>query len=183
MNIDWSKAPEWANAVIEGTGVLVWVPFTDGICTGQIIEDGRSQEVDMLPPHKWKLVEVRPVKPWTGDGLPPVGIEIEAMMRRNMHDGYAWHRAKVVHGPLPGSEGEVLVFCLETTSPAWVDEFRPVRTPEQIAAEQRKKEIDEIHKICIESFPSSTRTGELNRTISDCACIIYKAGYRKQVEL
>ena len=137
----------------------------------------------MLPPHKWKLVEVRPVKPWTGDGLPPVGIEIEAMMRRNMHDGYAWHRAKVVHGPLPGSEGEVLVFCLETTSPAWVDEFRPVRTPEQIAAEQRKKEIDEIHKICIESFPSSTRTGELNRTISDCACIIYKAGYRKQVEL
>ena len=56
-----------------------------------------------------------------------------------------------------------------------------VRTPDQITAEQREKEIDEIHKICIEGFPGSTRTGELNRTISDCACIIYKAGYRKQV--
>ena len=95
------------------------------------------------------------------------------MMRRNMHDGYAWHRAKVVHGPLPGSEGEVLVFCLETTSPAWVDEFRPVRTPEQIEMETRKAAVEAM--------------AEELKSLSGPKCLgvlygIYDLGYRKQVE-
>lgn len=108
-----------------------------------------------------------PPEPWTGEGLPPVGIEIEAMMRRNMHDCYAWHRAKVVHGPLPGSEGEVLAFCLETTSPAWVDEFRPLRTPEQIAADERQAGITQMRKL----------VGSLN---THPFAELWDAGYRKQ---
>lgn len=113
-----------------------------------------------------------PPEPWTGEGLPPVGIEIEAMMRRNMLDGYAWHRAKVVHGPLPGSEGEVLVFCLETTSPAWVDEFRPVRTPEQIAFEARDNTVKEMLAVWNAGFEGHVKDG---------LYALYDASYRKQV--
>ena len=108
-----------------------------------------------------------PAEPWTGEGLPPVGIEIEAMMRRNMHDDYAWRRAKVVHGCIPGSEGEVLVYDVETTSPAWVDEFRPIRTPEQIAAEEREAGITQMREL----------VGSLN---SHPFAELWDAGYRKQ---
>ncbi|QXZ11698.1 hypothetical protein KVQ82_16530 [Pseudomonas sp. AO-1] len=106
-------------------------------------------------------------EPWNGEGLPPVGAEIEAMMRRNMHDDYAWHRAKVVHGALPHSPGEVLVFGLETTSPSWVDEFRPIRTPEQIAAEERDTAVQEMREIA----------GSKNAWPFEQ---LYDAGYRKQ---
>jgi len=109
-------------------------------------------------------------KAWTGEGLPPVGIEIEAMMRRNMHDDYAWRRAKVVHGCIPGSEGEVLVYDVETTSPAWVDEFRPIRTPEQIVAEERAAGITQMREL----------VGSLN---SHPFAELWDAGYRKQPEL
>lgn len=111
-----------------------------------------------------------PAEPWTGEGLPPVGIEIEAMMRRNMHDDYAWRRAKVVHGCIPGSEGEVLVYDVETTSPAWVDEFRPIRTPEQIVAEERAAGITQMREL----------VGSLN---SHPFAELWDAGYRKQPEL
>lgn len=170
IDIDWSKAPEWANAVIRSNEVgeffvSQWGGISARLRIGSSVIDEDS--ADMIPPHHWVLVETRSA-PWTGEGLPPVGIEIEAMLRRNMHDGYAWHRAKVVHGPLPGSEGEVLVFCLETTSPAWVDEFRPVRTPEQIAAEEKVAAIKEMQQV----------VGSFNLEPFQC---LYDAGYRKQV--
>lgn len=116
-----------------------------------------------------------PAPPWTGEGLPPVGIEIEALMRRNMHDDYAWRRAKVVHGCIPGSEGEVLVFDVETTSPAWVDEFRPVRTPEQIAAQVRSDAIREMIRVW-----KVAPTGSEYNFAHDRAAQLYDAGYHKQ---
>ena len=173
MNIDWSKAPEGAthhcsarNAWFKQDENDMWLAWQAyGRMLGQPLigwcfchaPDGSSVTA----------------RAWTGEGLPPVGIEIEAMMRRNMHDGYAWHRAKVVHGPLPGSEGEVLVFCLETTSPAWVDEFRTVRTPEQIEMETRKAAVEAM--------------AEELKSLSGPKCLgvlygIYDLGYRKQVE-
>ncbi|WP_085701939.1 hypothetical protein [Pseudomonas sp. B15(2017)] len=109
--------------------------------------------------------------PWDGKGLPPVGAEIEAMMRRNMHDDYAWHRAKVVHGAFPLSPGEVLVFALETTSPAWVDEFRPIRTPEQIAQQEREAAIEEMDAVFSSNFEGHRKDG---------LQALYDAGYRKQ---
>lgn len=174
MSNYWLNAPEWAGAVIRSHCggefyVSQWGGISARLRVGSSVVDEES--ADMIVPHNWILVEVRSAT-WTGEGLPPVGIEIEAMMRRNMHDGYAWHRAKVVHGPLPGSEGEVLVFCLETTSPAWVDEFRPVRTPEQIAADDRKAAIDAMYRVFHDSPGLAAQEG---------IAALYDAGYRKQV--
>ncbi|MBI6655001.1 hypothetical protein YA0721_03615 [Pseudomonas carnis] len=178
MKIDWSKAPEGATHYYRNSpqpwrdlSGYTWKYFSHGAwCPGPSVSTSAELmlSADLL---------AKPLpQTWTGEGLPPVGIEIEAMMRRNMLDGYAWHRAKVVHGPLPGSEGEVLVFCLETTSPAWVDEFRPVRTPEQIAAEARQKGIEELGNFL------STNTTTPTPFLWEAAQKIYDAGYRKQVE-
>ncbi|QLG95304.1 hypothetical protein HZF02_26685 [Pseudomonas yamanorum] len=110
--------------------------------------------------------------PWTGEGLPPVGIEIEAFMMRNMHDTYEWRRAKVVHGGIPGSEREILVFDLESTAPAWVDEFRPIRTPEQIAFEARDNAVKEMLAVWNAGFEGHVKDG---------LYALYDANYRKQV--
>lgn len=64
---------------------------------------------------------------WVGVGNPPVGIECEANMPpRGERTEYTWRRVKVAHGGIPGAEREVLVFDVEDTMPAWVDEFRPI---------------------------------------------------------
>lgn len=117
-------------------------------------------------------------EPWTGEGLPPVGIEIEAMMQGLSSSGtYAWRRALVVHGPLPDSKGEVLVFDVETTRPAWVDEFRPVRTPEQIAAQVRSDAIREMIRVW-----GVAPTGVEYNFAHERAAQLYDAGYHKQQE-
>ena len=144
MNIDWSEAPEGATHYHVGNKGFYRFAKSESGFYGFGGFEPTGKRPDCFSPGT--LIK-RPTI-WTGVGLPPVGFEIEAMMRRNMLDGYAWHRAKVVHGPLPGSEGEVLVFCLETTSPAWVDEFRPIRTPEQIAADAREKTVREVYDSC-----------------------------------
>lgn len=88
---------------------------------------------------------------WNGEGrLPPAGTICEAYVSRYMHQmvGFedAWRRVEVCKSGIPGSEGECLVFDLETTVPGWVDEFRPIRTPEQIAAEEREAAIVEMQR-------------------------------------
>ena len=67
------------------------------------------------------------VPEWNGEGLPPVGTICQAKVPRSIA-GWEWRRVKVVESGIPGAEKEVLVYDLETTIPAWTDEFRPLRT-------------------------------------------------------
>lgn len=92
-----------------------------------------SPSTDIPEDKVWQYPDTipRPTEPaveWDGAGFPPVGAEIEALLQGIGSTTYFWQRAKVVHGALPESGGEILVFSLETTRPAWVDEFRPIRT-------------------------------------------------------
>lgn len=72
---------------------------------------------------------------WNGDGLPPVGIICQAKVPRSV-TGWEWRKVKVVESGIPGAEKEVLVYDLETTIPAWTDEFRPLRTEAEKAREK-----------------------------------------------
>ena len=72
---------------------------------------------------------------WNGEGLPPVGCECEAKIP--VKNVWGWRRVKVVHTGNPASEKEALVFDVESTYPAWVDEFRPIRTE----AERKREEV------------------------------------------
>lgn len=67
---------------------------------------------------------------WNGDGLPPVGTICMA----NLANG--WTDVKVAYIGDEGGCREALVFEIESTKPAWADEFRPLRTEAEMAREK-----------------------------------------------
>lgn len=78
---------------------------------------------------------------WNGEGLPPVGCECEAKMPRLDSPLWGWRRVKVVISGMVKAENECLVYDVETTRPAWADEFRPIRTEEERKREEVIKAI------------------------------------------
>ena len=80
---------------------------------------------------------------WNGEGLPPVGTICQAKVKRSIA-GWEWRRVKVVESGIHGAEKEALVYDLETTIPAWADEFRPLRTEAEKARDDAKKAISEL---------------------------------------
>ncbi|HBO2015830.1 TPA: hypothetical protein L4G30_005066 [Pseudomonas aeruginosa] len=181
MSIDWTKAPE---------GATHWEPTGPKFHEGWMRKVGDKWSYWLEGSKVWGLsgpaccvsaereatFEARPQETWDGRGLPPVGIEIEANFPVTDVTGthYHWRRVIVAVAGIPGAERECLVYDAENTKPAWVDEFRPLPTPEQIAAEERSKECDRIFVI----LSSVEREG--NR--SDMAEALYDAGYRRQEE-
>ncbi|MBF8746844.1 hypothetical protein [Pseudomonas monteilii] len=103
--------------------------------------------------------------PWNGEGFPPPGTVCELR-----YVAAEWSQATVVFASRNvivwdwAGEPAINGLC---TAYAHAVEIRPIRTPEQISADERTKAINELVKVtCI------TR-GEASR--------IYDAGYRKQV--
>lgn len=163
--IDWSKAPEGAQAYMpandqwfEGWWKMVGAQSYFWAARGE--ENGRW-EASNARPWGFRLLVKRPAElAWTGTGLPPVGIDIEVL-----HEIYGWIGARVV-----GSDGEAaLVRTNDGYAGVFPHQFRPIRTPEQIAAEVREKAIKEMADAArCSGMPWIERFGAL-----------YDAGYRK----
>lgn len=106
-------------------------------------------------------------RPWSGEGLPPVGTVCEI---RNAAAGTDWADATIVFASrnvvVWNWVGEPSINGL-CTAYAHAVEIRPVRTPEQIAAEEKESAITEM----LSHFP---------RMDYDLACDLYEARYRKQ---
>jgi hypothetical protein len=120
--------------------------------------DGRSLSA---PSDCWFLVD-RPVSPWIGEGLPPVGEIIE------------WLDGKFLKAVVVGHhQGAVVAVDDDDPRRVFIGKkpcYRPFRTPEQIAAEERRAAILEMKGHL--SF-SDYREAEQH-----CAAL-YSAGYRK----
>ncbi len=111
--------------------------------------------------------EARPQESWDGQGLPPVGTVCEVK-----HRDIGWVRCEIVAHKSFSCGGL-------THAIAWIDEntldqsqglrFRQLRTPEQIAAEEREKAIEEM------CFAEETLTVKQAKAL-------YDAGYRRQEE-
>ncbi|HCT4762141.1 TPA: hypothetical protein OTY55_000305 [Pseudomonas aeruginosa] len=173
MSIDWSKAPE---------GATHWEPRSDkyreawmkNAADKWFFWGSRREawiEESGISAEREATFEPRPQEPWNGQGLPPVGIQIEAKFPVTDVTGthYHWRRVIVAVAGIPRAERECLVYDAENTKPAWVDEFRPLRIPEQIAAEERAKAIKEM------CFAEETLTVKQAKALFD-------AGYRRQEE-
>lgn len=173
MSIDWSKAPE---------GATHWEPSGPDFNKGWMKKEGNEWFYWGEGAKKWfkgKLFcnvsaereatfEARPQEAWDGHGLPPVGTTCIVEPHNTLwgfsstsgherkilayHTDYVW----LGNGDTP----------LETTR---IDKvyFRPIRTPEQIAAEEREKAIEEM------CFAEETLTVKQAKAL-------YDAGYRRQ---
>lgn len=114
---------------------------------------------------------------WDGQGLPPIGT---ACGVKNDLDG-GWDAVDEVLAHTTISNADVAVFKRDDRvfySPA--GSFRPIPTPEQIAAEERKTAIDKMAADAQLDFSA----GELlsSREYVECAiAALHDAGYRKQV--
>ncbi|MFU5179171.1 hypothetical protein ACM7XV_21180 [Pseudomonas aeruginosa] len=169
MSIDWSKANGSAVAALIAKKNNIHYPgfeFVSGYHrTGCMIRATSADDGSPLsaPEDVWEIVE-RPVT-WNGQGLPPVGTVCEVK-----HRDIGWVRCEIVAHKSFSCGGL-------THAIAWIDEntldqsqglrFRQLRTPEQIAAEERAKAIEEM------CFAEETLTVKQAKAL-------YDAGYRRQ---
>jgi len=156
--IDWSKAPEDATHYqAETHGV-----FECWLKPGHSVRVSRREQDWREDGYADDLIATSAIKrPWSGEGLPPVGVVC-------MANGYqvviVAHHCNGIHAIYAESEVDGLLYYGEP------NEFRPIRTPEQIAADEREAAIDEM--LAATPAPGSD--------ISLRVCEkLYDAGYRK----
>ncbi|MCF5241962.1 hypothetical protein [Pseudomonas syringae] len=174
MTIDWSKAP------VGTTGAMV-AEFD-----GSTVERG---DVDWIPSSitpkgqyevgagAWLYHEAP--RPWNGEGLPPVGtVCVLSGPTATMNPIHPeWEGAEVkVYAHFTTDKGRHLAaYVSEDHMKGGVGVchlFRPIRTPEQIEADQKKQEVQEL-MIILGSVESAD--------YKDIAIAIQQANFRKQV--
>lgn len=140
--IDWSKAPEDATHHGRGEDCCYWAK-----CIG---DQQYFINIARWDNGKWKEVTERydeafltsrPKSEWTGEGLPPVGVRIEAKHKNAQAD---WARPGFYETEIVAIGKQLVIFEADGSGHEKVGRladyiFRPIRTPEQIAAEQRRK--------------------------------------------
>lgn len=155
--IDWSKAPEGATHYNH-----IYVDWYKVGSHEPSFWNGRAwAPARFWDDRKHDCIQ-RPTTPsWSGEGLPPVGIDIEVL-----HELYGWIGARVV-----GQDGEAaIVRTNDGYAGVFQHQIRPLRTPEQIEADEREAAIDEM--LAATPAPGSD--------ISLRVCEkLYDAGYRK----
>jgi len=178
MIIDWSRAPDWAQE-------LATNPYNEKAWLG---DEGYSYLVGNGGVVPWsyetafartafKSIEHRP-EPWTGEGLPPVGAVCE--MHRETYFEIDWQPVTLL------CVGQAKAFFRDKEGCEWSRplrelSFRPIRTPEQIAADQRLHDIRNALtaiKAGQQQFPNDLVRG--NIVVATVEAMI-DAGYRKQV--
>lgn len=185
MNIDWIEGathygigddcPVFFRNIIKGESYEFKNVYSSGImadwleCTGYIdIPNG--------------LVE-RPKKQgvWDGEGLPPAGLDVEVMQGGFPSVAFDWQACKVLAINIGSDErpqvitrdfhGDVAIYYPGIDSVY----FRPIKTAEQVAAEEREKAIEEmVFGVC-----GCEPDGGNTSAFMMCG-FLYDAGYRKQ---
>ena len=165
MKIDLSKKPEGATHINPHSGL--WIK-----CFG-----GNSGSYQFFKDGEWEMgfgcmsnsyLEIAQPEPWTGEGLPPVGTVCETNVDGTWEEStvLAHHREMAI----------VFRYSLEHEAhmydPVGESQVRLIRTPEQIAAEEREKAVFEIAHILIDNRHDSAEYHQAGR--------IYDAGFRKQ---
>lgn len=178
--IDWSKAPEGATHYYKNSPQ----PWRDlSGCIWKYFSHGEWLTASSACKSEWLLRELGTVllarpspQTWTGEGLPPVGLEVE------IGHGDDWTRCKIIaHALKEGVPMAVFTYAQSfsgETDVNWcvAQGFRPLRTPEQIAADERKSAKKAIQEVIERNFDIS------GITASGISGAIADAGYRKQVE-
>lgn len=158
MNIDWSKAPEGTTGAmvaqfefpLHGKGHTEWIPSQ-----GKRQEYAEGKETWIYFPRPFH-------EQWNGLGLPPVGAVCECKVTH----GAAWVKCEVV----AHKDHYAIAYVDENTVMLSAGiRFRPIRTPEEMAADEREAAINGM--LCYDALGNSRR---------GLAESLYDAGFRKQ---
>lgn len=176
MSIDWTKAPE---------GATHYQPESRGFHAAWFrLQGGKAREMWVVRPTRalehiidptvfdesMQNLIARPVEPatWNGQGLPPVGLMVEWKAGLD-HD---WQRVTV----LAYANGDA--WFQPEDGPSFIvgnpANFRRIRTPEQLAAEEREKAINQM----------ISDAGYVDPKIGTFVAMrnLYAAGYRRREE-
>lgn len=98
------------------------------------------------------------IQHWNGEGLPPVGAVCECLIpnANGITGSYIWQECKVLY--VFDATKECAVQHVKHGNLYYSDEFRPIRTPEQIEAERRERISEQMRTIHRESI-GDTRNG------------------------
>lgn len=174
MEIDWNKAPEGATHHHAQTQTTSEHWRKDGFfCNVGFETDGWQTEHFPLPLSRYTTRK----EEWTGDGLPPVGTVCEYNdMQPTAFVPYdlKWSQVRIV---ARDKQGEHFFAVFSSVSGYHGNHrpecFRPIRTAEQIAAEERKSGIElfiaDLRKVKGCGFYSHAED-------------LWDMGYRKQVQ-
>jgi hypothetical protein len=179
-NVDWSKAPEGATHWQPENSKLLgaWFKIREGSRLFKMQGQKNWLEYEGPLSDLGKMIE-RPSS-WTGEGLPPVGTKCEMRLWPN-GEWEICQPAYYLEQPIDHSD-QVVVYqnslggdvCYILDPPcAGSIEFRPIRTPEQIAAEERNGAQKDIKHIILTSFKIDPVTA------SSIAGVIADSQYRK----
>lgn len=161
--IDWSKAPEGAMVLLKHVrdNHYAWAVSHAEESDAWMVE--RTGFRFRLMKDCWRVVSTRPTTTsWSGEGMPPVGVVCMAGCEQVV---IVAHHCNGIHAIYAESESDGLLYYGEP------NEFRPISTPEQIAADEREAAIDEM--LAATQAPGSC--------ISLRVCEhLYDAGYRKE---
>lgn len=180
MNIDWSKAPEATHYDNRRWCEKAFMRKNhNGKDWEYLSRDGNWIMYGPIPDSEMTDLIERPYE-WAGEGLPPVGTVCEFNTMAVTDE--EWHKllplrediqvTVIAHCTQP-SGTQTAVFTFNCTGGLQVEMgvaelFKPIRTPEQIAAEERDKAVREMQGL-----------GGIQRQSAEW---IYDAGYRKQVK-
>jgi hypothetical protein len=191
MNIDWSKAPEGATHYgmdprCTSTGGIQWYLLESGK-PYRFWWAGHANHWEVgAEPKEAPITDFHPITPsaWNGEGLPPVGTVCEFSGFNPEEtlptDPRVGDQVTVIAHFMSGSF-EMAAFTfhappefeyLQVAQGAYGC-FRPIRTPEQIAAEECDKAVQAM-------LAEFQHTGSLTSHYEVCE-VLHKAGYRKQV--
>lgn len=122
--------------------------------------------------------------PWNGEGLPPVGLEVEVCDSDEPHEAYARHigeKVRIIAHDVLNGDDEGLPVAVYSYDCSWgkgyhalvAGKFRPIRTAEQIAAEERKGQVNKM--LDLFEVAACGREYDMRAGIE----AIYDAGYGK----
>lgn len=171
MNIDWSKAPEGATHYYKNSPQ----PWRDlSGCIWKYFSHGEWLQASSAGKSAWLLRELgtvlfaRPLpQTWTGEGLPPVGTVCEYQTTSWPNDQWEVRTVRYIsdyHVITAEKDGTERSVCAD------IARFSPIRTPEQIAANEREAAVNGM--LCHDALGGSRR---------GLAEALYDAGYRLQV--
>lgn len=175
--IDWSKAPEGYPIWMEYLSEALEADAARRLNGGEwVVDKGDRYETTRgtfwsKPSEGYYKTHECPA-PWNGEGLPPVGTICE--VENDVLGGWVRVDKVLAHSAVGGSE--VAVFQrVDMISYALAGSFRPIRTPEQIAAEEREKAVAEMTEVLRNQLGTSYRD-DLARLY---CFILHDAGYQQ----